>query len=349
MKKFLLLFFLFLSSLLADKVLYLSYVDIPDRIIKGEVFSVTIKTISTVSDFDDISYTFHNRRGLRVLNPIPHRKVQDKYYLETFQFIATRNSARLPDITASLDSRHQYKTTTIAGKKLNIIALNPKNNYANVIADSFLLQEYKTTSFDTKHNIIVFTAQAKNSNLESIKFKNVFKQGIESLEKNSFAEPKITYFIVINKDLEEFSFSYFNLLTNSFTKLTIPILVDDDSVTTQTDLKPKDQSKEKIKVAIAGSIAFAILIFALWRRKIIYVILILFPIMYIIYFTVPSEDICIKQGSDIHLLPVYNGTIFETTSEVYLLPKEGGVKYFTKVKLHNEKIGWVKNEDLCSP
>ncbi|MDQ7044487.1 MAG: hypothetical protein Q9M32_01040 [Sulfurimonas sp.] len=349
MKKLLLLFLLFISSLYANKVLYLSYVNVPDRIIKGEVFSITIKTIATVPNFDGISYTFKNRRGLRVLNVVPYRQKKGRVFLETFKFIATRNAARLPDITASIDARRAYETTTLSGKKLNVIALNPKKDYSNIIADSLELQDYKTTSFDTKHNIIVFTALAQNSNLQTIKFQNVFKQGVESINKKSFIKPKVTYFIVVNKDLEKFSFTYFNLQTNRFTKLTIPIILDDDSVTTQTDLKPKDQSKERLKMNIAAGVALSILFFALWRRKFIYIVLIFFPLVYVIYFAMPSEDICIKQGSSIHLLPVHNGTIFETTSEVYTLSKEGSVKDFTKVKLKNKKIGWVKNEDLCAP
>ena len=348
MKKLFLLFFLLFSSLYANKVLYLSYVDTPQRVIKGEVFSITIKTISTVKNFDEISYTFKNKRGLRSLNFVPYRKKQGKFFLETFKFIATKNNARLPDITASLTSNRPYETTTLSGKKLNIIALNPKKDYSNIIANSLELTEYKTTSFDSKHNIIVFTARAENSNLQTIKFQNVFKQGIESITKQIY-KPKVTYFVVINKDLEKFSFSYFNLVDNRFVKLTIPIIVDDDSVTTQTDLKPKDQSKEKLKITIAAGFAFAIFIFALWRKKMVYIILVFIPILFVLYFAMPSGDVCIKKGSAIHLLPVDNGTIFETTQEVYILSKEGIAKNYTKVKLKNEKIGWVKNEDICTP
>jgi len=347
-KKLLLLLF-FISSLYANKVLYLSYVDVPDRVIKGEVFSITIKTISTTRDFQSINYTFQKHSGLRILNTVPYRKKEAKFFLETFKFIATSNTASLPDITASLDAPIPYEATTLPGKKINVISLNPKKNYANIIADSLELQDYKTTSFDTTHNIIVFTLKAKNSNLETIIFNNVFKQGIESITKNSFVESKVTYFTVVKKDLEEFSFSYFNLLSNRFQVLRIPIIVDDDSVTTQTDLKPKDQSKEKLKMSIALGVAVAILVFSIWQRRLLYAVLIFIPLIYILYFAMPSEDVCIKQGSAIHLLPVHNGTIFETTKTVSTLLKEGSVKDFTKVKLRNEKIGWVKNEDLCSP
>lgn len=349
MKVLLLLTLLFFSSIFANKVLYLSYENVPDRVIKGEVFSVTLKTIATVKNFNEIQYKFSNKMGLRVLNTVPYRKKEGKFFLDTFKFIATRNNSRLPDIIASLDADRTYETTTISGKKLNVIALNPKQDFSNVIASSFELLEYKTTSFDNKHNIIIFTAQAQNSSLTPIKFNNVFKQGIESISKNNVINPKVTYFIVIKKELEKFSFSYFNIEKNKFSKITIPIVVDDDSVTTQTDLKPKDQSKQQLKVNITAGLVLAILIFAIWRRKLIYILLVIFPIAYIIYISIPAKDVCIKVGSNIHLLPVNNGTIFETTQSQYILPKEGSVKKYTKVKLKNEKIGWVKNEDLCSP
>ncbi len=348
MKYFFLLTFLFFSSLNANKVLYLSHTKIPDRVIKGEVFSITIKVISTVQDFGNITYKFHNRRGLKILNSTPYREKYNKYFLETFKFIATNNSARLPDITASIGNYGKFESTTLMGKKLNIISLNPKKDFSNIIANSLELSEYKTTSYDTKHNIIIFTAVAQNSNLSAMRFSNVFKQGKESL-RDSYIDPRITYFVVINKEIEKFSFSYFNLISNKFTKIIIPIILDDDSVTTQTDLKPKDQSKEKLKMSIAIVVAGIIFILAIWKKHYFYIILIIFPIVYILYFAMPSEDICIKKSSRIQLLPVHNGTIFETTKIQYYLSKEGSVKEFTKVKLKNEKIGWVKNEDICSP
>lgn len=347
MKILLLLTFLFFSTLNAQKVLYLSVIDTPKRVLKGEVFSVTIKTISTIKKFKDIKYKFSNYSGLKIINSTPTRKINKKSYLETFYFLATRNKAKLPDITAYLQSDIQYEKTTIKGSKLNIITLNPKKNFSNIIANSFKLLEYKTTSFDTKHNIIIFTAKAENSNLSSIKFNNVFKQGIESISK-SYLNPKLTYYLIINKELENFSFSYFNILKNKFINITIPIIVDDDSVTTQTDLKPKDQSKIKLKINIAIGIIFIILVFAIWRKKKAYFIFALIPLIYVIYIAAQSKEICIKKGSNIYLLPMSNGTIFETTSSKYILTKEGSIKNFTKVKLKNEKIGWVKNEDICS-
>jgi len=331
------------------KVLYLNFKEIPKRVLKGEIFSITLKTLSTLQDTTDVTYQFSNYYGLKPFNEIPSRESDDKYYYDTFYFLVTKSDAKLPDITASLRTYDEtpHKTTTIQGEKLNVITLNPKKNFSNIIADSFELSEYKTTTYDNQHNIIVFMATANNCDIKALHFNNVFKQGIESISED-YTNSKITYYIVIDKEIENFSFSYFNLQSNKYRLLNIPIIVNDDSVTTQSDLKPKDQSRERLKMVIAGVIAFISFLFILWRKKYIYLIFILIPLAYIAYIGVPSQKLCIKAGSKIHLLPVSNGTIFETTQKTIYLQKEGSVKNFVKVKLQNDKIGWVSNEDICS-
>ena len=76
--------------------------------------------------------------------------------------------------------------------------------------------------------------------------------------------------------------------------------------------------------------------------------MLILPITYIFYTYTPTQEVCIKPNSNIYLLPVKNGTIFETTYGVTYLMEEGKIKNYTKVKLHNNKIGWVKHENLCS-
>jgi len=331
-----------------QKVLYLNYEETPDRVVKGEIFSITLKTLSTVKQFIDITYELSNHKGLKVLNDIPYREEDSKYYHDTFYFLTTSSKAVLPDFTATLHDYDNtvYKESTLSGKKLKVVTLNPKKNFSNIIADSFELLEYKTSSYDDQHNIVVFVATAKNCDISAFKFQNVFKQGTESLIESPF-DSKIVYYAVINKEVENFSFSYFNLEKNKFIRINIPIVVIDDSVTTQSDLKPKDQSRERLKMIIAAGVALVAFVVILWRRRYIYLVFIIIPLAYIAYIAIPSKEVCIKVNSEIYLLPVHNGTIFEKTSSIYYLQKEGSVKDFVKVKLKNEKIGWVKNEDIC--
>jgi len=345
--KTLLFTLIFISSLFANKVIYISYDEIPQRVIKGEIFPVTYKTLSTVQKFDDVLYEFSNHNGLKILDEAPQRVQKGKYYYDTFHMQATQNRAKLPDLEAFLMAPHDYNSTTLKGPKLNVITLNPEQDFSNIIANNFTLLEYKTTVYDNTHNIVIFVASAQNSDLEKLHFTDVYKQGIESISGN-YADAKITYFLVIDKKIENFSFSYFNLLKNDYTQVTIPIIVNDDSVSTQSDLRPRDQSHDTIKMYIAAAVAFVGFMLILVRRKTFYLVFIIIPLIYIIYLAIPQQKVCIKKGAQIHLLPVQNGTIFETTPTQYHLTKEGQVQNFIKVKLTNNKIGWVKNEATCS-
>jgi hypothetical protein len=345
--KLLLLLFLLFTSLWGNKVIYLSYSDVPKRVIKGEIFTVTIKSLSTVEDIEDIQYDFTKTSGIEILNDTPNREKKDKYFYDTFYLLATSNNARIPDVQASLVADGDYEPSLLSGSELNVISLNPPKNFSNIIADSFELLEYKTTTYDHNHNIIVFVAQADNCAIEKMKFSGVFKQGTESVRK-SYTHSKITYFVVIDKKLENFSFAYFNLKKNKFLTTVIPIIVDEDRVTTQSDLKPQDQSHDDIKIIAAIAVTAFIVLFVLWRKKYRYLILALIPLAYIAYMNKPTAKICIKAGTQIHLLPVYNGTIFETTAKENYFVQGGNVGDFTKVELANEQIGWVKNEDICT-
>ncbi|MCK9491672.1 MAG: hypothetical protein M0Q24_06250 [Sulfurimonas sp.] len=330
------------------KILYLNFKTTPKRVIKGEIFPVTLKTLSTVKEFSNITYELLNYEGLKPLNEIPYREKDSRYFYDTFYFLTTSSDAKIPDFKATLEGFDDtlYRDTTLSGFKLNVVTLNPKNNFANIVADSFELLEFKTTAYDDEHNIVVFVATAKNCDIASFELKNAYKQGIESITESHF-NSKLVYYGVIKKEVENLSFSYFNLLQNNFVRLNIPIIVDDDSVTTQTDLKPKDQSHDRVKMLLATIIALVAFLLILWRKKYIYLVFILIPLAYVIYIAIPSKEVCIKVGAKIYLLPVHNGTIFEKTNTLYYLQKEGSVKDFVKVKLKNEKIGWVKNEDIC--
>lgn len=331
------------------KAIYLSYEKVPSRVLKGEIFKVTIKALSTVKDFVDITYELSDSEGVKLLNDFPSRNIDSNNYFETFYFLATSDTIKLPNITATLldDNNIRYQKTTLFGEKLDVISLNPDKNFSNIIADSFEVTQYKTTNYDSTHNIVVFVATAANCNISALKLNDVYKQGKESIFE-SYTNSKITYYAIIDKSIDNLSFTYFNLSKNRFMPINIPIIVNDDMVTTQSDLKPKDQSHEILKMGLASVIALVAFLIILWRKKYIYLIFIIIPLVYVLYAGTPSKEVCIKQGANIYLLPVRNGTIFETTPSEYHLQKEGESEDWIKIQLENKKIGWVKNEDLCS-
>lgn len=360
--RFYLLFALLVSWLHADptdyndepevieKVLYLSYEKVPERLFKGEIFPLTVKTLSTMEGFEEITYHFSNAQGVNLITEKPERSVVGKYFYDTFYFQATTQWIRTPDITASLafsqfSSNH---STTLPGKKIDGVALNPDSDFSQVLAGQFSVTNYKTTRYDRLSNIAVFSVKAQRANLEQFALKGYEKQGFESLQA-SYGDSTMTYYVIIPKKLENLTFSYFNLNSSSFDRVLIPIIVENDEVSTQSDLKPKEHKHELIKMGVAGAVSLISLVLLYLRRKIAYVILVVIPLIYIALAAVPIRHACVKAESPIYLLPMENGTIFEMSATQYTLEVQGEIEGYTKVKLLNNKIGWVKNEDLCTP
>ena len=332
-----------------QKVLYLNYEALPERLFKGEVFSLTIKTLSTISDYNNIVYDFHNTLGLTQINKKPNRKRKGRYFYDTFFFKVKGARVKTPDVTASLlleDGTKAYPTT-IVGEEIRTNVLNPNYAFSGVLADSFEIKDYKTTVYSPRYNILVFSATATRSNLDDFNLTRIKKQGFESLNR-SVSLSKMTYFVILPKNLESLKFTYFNLKSKKFVSKLIPIIVNDNSVSTQSDLTPIDHTHTQLKISIAIGFAIVGFIIFVFRRKIIYLGLVAVPLIYVAYAAIPVEYACIKAGSNIYLLPMENGTIFETTPSQYSLEVQGDIKNYVKVKLHNDKIGWVHHDDICS-
>lgn len=331
-----------------QKAVELQYSKKPQKVFKGEMFSVTIKATHLVQGITDTSFELLGAIGVKAITKIPKKEMTSDGINYTFYFAATSPEVKLPDfkVTLSTQDGTQYENSTLVGESIATVSLAPRDDFSNIIANSFEILQYKTTSFDDTHNIVVFVAKALNSDIASFKLKDVFKQGIESI-KESYSDSKITYYVVIDKEIQNLTFSYFNLEKNGFVPVAIPIVVNDDSVVTQTDLTPTEQSHEILKTLIATIITIGGFFLIVWRKKYKLLVLLLIPIVYIVYAKSPSKEICVKKNSNIYLIPLRNGTVFEVIPEKENLQKDDEIDGWSKIQLKNKKIGWVRDEDTC--
>ena len=236
---------------------------------------------------------------------------------------------------------------TLAGKKIETLKLHPDESYCGVLAQDMKITEYKTSRYDGNNNIVIFSIDAKMANLNNFVLKNSYKQGIETITSqlpNSVA----TFYAIIPSFMKNLKFTYFNLDSEKFEKLLIPIIVSDDSVVTQTDLNPYETSNTPLKAGISAFLAFVFLLLFKLRRKKKYLFLATLFGGIVIYLYMPSGKVCIRSGSEIYLLPMHNGTVFRTTESKKEFDKIKRLNDFVKVKLENEKIGWIHHENICS-
>lgn len=324
----------------------LEHTKIPLHLYVGEIFPLTIKLTPTDIASGNIEYTLQNEEGLRIFSQTPHRSVKDDGVYDTFYFLVQSGTLRFPDITATVTSTGAV-SSTLVGTSLNASTLNPPSTYANVLADSFKLVDYKTTAYNQESNIVVFTIKATRCNIATFSLQNALKQGFESKLPN-VGESQMTYYAIIPNTEQTLDFTIFNLRKNRYESITIPIVVDDDAVSTQSDLSPTDSRHTELKVGAAAILSVLLLSLYYWRRWRGYLIASIAPLFYVVFALLPNSNVCVKKDSPIYLLPIKNGTVFETTVQEENLEAENTVGEFTKLRLGENKVGWVHERDLCS-
>lgn len=332
-----------------ERHLYTTLASKPERLIKGEIFSITLRSIVTAENFQTLGYRFKGGRGLQLLDNTPERTYRDRVYYDTFYFKATGSHVVLPDITPYITFGLTYAadSDTIKGTPIELTVLNPPKTFCGVLAEHFSVTHAKTTVYDSDHNILVFMADANRSDLGDFSIPSALKQNFESLHSTPHAS-KMTYYAVLPKRVETLRFDYFNLRSQRYKRISIPIEVDDDLVSTMSDLKPVEHGHNYQKAVIFAGIAVLFFLAALWRRSLLFLLLALAAGGYAAWLTIPLRNVCIHKGAPIYLLPMRHATVFEITPVQYELEMQGHIKDYTKVRLTNNKIGWVKDEDTCA-
>jgi len=330
------------------KLLYQSYFEPPKKLFKGQIFTLTIKALAAQQDYESLNYDFSKAQGIKRLDKDKERKVEGPYFYDTFYFQVKSSRVRIPNVKTTLvfsDLRDE-KSETLKGQFIETVRLNPESDFSGILANKFKILEYKTTQYDNQHNIVVFSAEATMANLNDFSLKIASKEGIDAYEEN-MPYSNFTYFAVVSKQLNELKFTYFNVQTRKFQDVVIPIIVSNDRVSTQTDLAPTQNTHALKKMILAGAISLLGLALFIFRRKKFYLIIFIIPLFVIAKLAVPIKHVCISADSNIYLLPMKNGTIFEKVPFSFRTEELGTSQNFTKIRMQNKQIGWVKDEDLC--
>jgi hypothetical protein len=326
--------------------LTMHFSNLPSHPYIGEVVAVTVKLTPTDVASGNIEYSLQNEQGLRIFSETPRRSVKDDGVYDTFYFLVQSADVRFPDITATLTATGASSEALI-GSSLTATPLTPPPTFANVLADKFTILNYKTTAYDQDNNVVIFTVKASRCNIGNFSLPNAIKQGFESKLPN-VGESQMTYYAIIPNTEQALTFSIFNLQKQRYESLTIPIVVDDDTVSTQGDLSPTDERHTGLKIAIAAIVGSILIGLYYWKRWKWYLIASVLPMFYVVYALLPNENICVKKDAPLYLLPMHHGTVFEMTLEEEHLEADKEVGDFTKVHLGDNKVGWVNKRDICS-
>ena len=331
----------------AKQNIFLSYEKPPSNIVVNQQFSIKVKAIVTTQNFDKIKNKIVDQENFKVLNLDENWTKKDDYiYYKTFYLRAKENNVTFPQIFLELYKNDQLiASQKFPDVKLNIINLHTGKYFSNIVANSLDIVKIKTTKFDENSLLVVLEIVAKNANLKDFKLSWVIRDGIDSFV-DKFPMSKIYYYAIVPKYTNKFVFTYFNIKQNRLIKKSINLIINDEEISTQSDLNPQESSFNLFKNITYGSLAVILLLIFFKRRRVVY--LLFFIILIVLFFSNinPLRNIFISKNSKIYILPIKNSTIFYITPNKMKVQKLNKRENYIKIILPNKKIGWVKDNNV---
>ncbi|MDD2699242.1 MAG: hypothetical protein PHF17_10610 [Arcobacteraceae bacterium] len=333
----------------SSKVLYAKYTSYPNSVHTGEKFNVTIeasillpedKEFSLFTDIPDVPNLE------KKTNEITWYKKDNAKYEATLSFQAKDEPFSFPIIGLSiLDTNNStidkslLILDTITFNKLSI----NKDLYANISASTLSIQNLKIKQYNNDELLCSMEIHGRNSNLKDFKIPNYINQGTKELiTKNG--EEILYYFVIVPLDTKSIQFQYFNQTTNSLTLLETPIVVEEDLVSTQTDLNPNEGNMGFFKKVFFAFMTTIFLMIYYYKRYKFSLFFAAFFMIILINMMLPNSHMVLKKDQRVYILPTLNSTVFKIINEeedVEVLMDKNG---FKKVLFKNSHIGWVKNE-----
>ncbi len=235
-------------------------------------------------------------------------------------------------------SSNIYKEITL-NELYKSVPLEKIKDFCNVLADNLKISNIISSKYDKTKNMLSFTIEAKNANLKD------FTLHTKDENLTVVSPDKATFFTLIDNNIKNLKFYYFDTLIDNYKKTEIPINIKEETISTQTNLNPEENTLfTPLNILSLSIIAFLIIIFLVYQK----IWLIIPPLLltgFLIYNNLPKGDAFLNRGTKIYILPTKNSTVFYESpigTKVKILKK---TKNYTKIQFQN-KIGWIKNEDL---
>lgn len=336
---FLLLLSLVFSTLTAEEYKY-SY--IPKTAYENQIFPITIIGIGTGSQKAP-RFLFDQRGSNQPLfdQPLIVKNGDDSFY--TFYFRAKGVDFLLPPLQIT----DENTSVDLDGASFPISRLKPREDYCGVLAADMKIKTSQASTFDEKNNLVTIMIEAYEANLENMHLTNTLEDGIDNIERE-FAKVVGEFYAVVPDSQKKFKFTYFNTIKQQYVFLQVPIEIKDvTTAAAHAELNPTDDSYDKLKKDAFIALSVLFLLLFLWKRDFFYLVIAAVLVITLLTFYTPKENLCIKQGASLYILPTPTSRISTKVDEQYTTPLLGQHAEYNKIKYQNGTIGWVKNEDLC--
>jgi hypothetical protein len=313
----------------------------PKKVYENQLFPVTI--IASAKDVGSKpQFTFDSSSKIQPLfkKPLTIQNGSDSFY--TFYFKASKSDIRIPRLFISSESGDE----SLEPNTVFIQTLTQREDFCQVLAADMKIKNSQVSNYDEKSHIVTLSVEAFEANLEDMKLDQVQESGVENVQRD-FARVDAEFYVVVPLEEKLLKFTYFNTIKKQYVFLEVPVEVIDATVTTQSDLNPKEDSFEKLKKYTFMSLVGFFFIMFLFRRDFFYLVFGAVSLITLLTLYIPHKKICVKQGAPLYILPTQTSTVstkIDQELDTMLLSEREG---FKKVEYKEGIIGWIKNEDLC--
>ncbi len=339
-----------LDTNITSKDLYIKYIKYPTSVYTQQRFTVELEARILLDNDDyDIVTTYSNEKNIDILDEDIYWLPQgnENQYTTRITYKARDKDFILPTLKLAVTQYSKdidFVTISPPKIKYNKIAIN-QTKFSNIIADDLKIKEIKVKQLNNKMLILITHIETVNGNLEEFYLKPFKIQKTESFEDH-YPLQVIYYSVEVPNHLDSIEFDYYNTKLDTFVTVQLPIMLEEELVSTQTDLNPYDSNILFYKQA---STLIIILVFLLFyvktKHKIFTVFIFIFTIIFI-KLVLPNEKILIKKNTKVYILPTKLSTVYKITNKndkVEILIKRDN---FIKVLFKNKHIGWIKENDI---
>ena len=315
----------------------------------NQVFTLDVKALIAHDNIESIETTLLNHKGIEIIYEEPFEQVNTHEYKTKIYLQIVSYDAKIPDILLDVKSLDTMTHQMFEGENVQAQDLKGSQYFSRVLAKSLSVANFEASQYNDDYNILQIHLLADTSNLFDFYRKSEFiiEQGVKDID-SFYPITNLTYYAILHKDIKIFEFEYFNLESLIMEKRNIPIRLDEERVSTQTDLTPKSnflKLYEKMIVTILLLLAFTLFFY---RKKLLYLFVALFFVVILIYLFIPTDVVSLKRGSPIKILPTKNSTIFYTTPKVLNVEVLETKEHYKKILLNNKKVGWVDEKHIIT-
>lgn len=334
----------------SEQLIYLQSEELPKTIYKNQILKINYSAI-IAAEFDNINTEFHSFDDVKILTPYASWKTDSvsKYSLVLYVEV-TGNKPKFPNLTLTIKTKDGLTSNeTINGKFRTSYNIANEKDYIQVVGNSFKVLSHKVEKYNEESNILTLSLEGNMANLQDINISFATNQGFDKIE-NKYPSSKILYYAVVPNFMKTVNLLTFNPIKATFESHDIKLDFSNigQRVSTQVDINPNKRSFPILEMLIIGFIIVFSLLLLIKTRHWIFLVIIALLILYASWILLKEDNILIKSGSNIFLLPIKNSTLFMTTDRPMNVVKLKAKGDYIKVILPNKNIGWVKKDNVSS-